>query len=483
MANCCPPGATRRRPAATSCARPRAPAASWPSSPSPSRLATAPRAASARRTRRPLLPRGVGKADRRQRRHRVRRLHQQRRTVGDRGEHWNAAPRRLPVPARGERRLRLRRSGEPQHRRHRRVRRVPYAQAPWRRRRRRRAARTTGRRTASTSTATASIDLDLPGMGADPRHKDIFVELDFMPPHRFDAGGRRRRSRRPSPTRRSRNPDGTTGIALHLDNGADSVMNPRTGALWGSRSRQSSIPHQDVARVRRRRPSTTGARSTRSRTPTSPPRAAGVPLRDLRARTRRHGSAASRATSPAATCSSRSAPAAWPATGSDCTLDATRPGRDADARARPQPRPAPRRRRRPDLNKPNYLSVMNYNFQLTGPDAGQPHRSSWTTRASRSPLNETRARRGARLRRSRAVRRRASTRSGVCPNGAQTAWFARGRADRLQLRRGDRRHGRRPTSTATAPRPRCRRSSTGPRSSSTAARSAAPAWRCRHRPR
>ena len=32
-----------------------------------------------------------------------------------------------------------------------------------------------------------SIDLDLPGMGADPRHKDLFVELDFMPPHRFDA--------------------------------------------------------------------------------------------------------------------------------------------------------------------------------------------------------------------------------------------------------------------------------------------------------
>ena len=32
-----------------------------------------------------------------------------------------------------------------------------------------------------------TIDLDLPGMGADPRHKDLFVELDFMPPHRFDA--------------------------------------------------------------------------------------------------------------------------------------------------------------------------------------------------------------------------------------------------------------------------------------------------------
>ena len=27
----------------------------------------------------------------------------------------------------------------------------------------------------------------LPGMGADPRLKDLFVELDLMPPHRFDA--------------------------------------------------------------------------------------------------------------------------------------------------------------------------------------------------------------------------------------------------------------------------------------------------------
>ena len=42
------------------------------------------------------------------------------------------------------------------------------------------------------------------------------------------------------------NPDGTPGIALHLDNGPDSVMNPKTGATWGSRSRQNSLVHQDV---------------------------------------------------------------------------------------------------------------------------------------------------------------------------------------------------------------------------------------------
>ena len=90
-----------------------------------------------------------------------------------------------------------------------------------------------------------TIDLDLPAMGADPRHKDIFVELDFMPPHRFDpaAGPELTKAFADAPVQ---NPDGTTGIALHLDNGADSVMNPRTGALWGSRSRQDSIPHQDM---------------------------------------------------------------------------------------------------------------------------------------------------------------------------------------------------------------------------------------------
>ncbi len=90
-----------------------------------------------------------------------------------------------------------------------------------------------------------SIDLDLPAMGADPRHKDIFVELDFMPPHRFElsAGTQIAKAFADAPVS---NPDGTTGIALHLDNGTDSVMDPRTDAVWGSRSRQTSISHQDV---------------------------------------------------------------------------------------------------------------------------------------------------------------------------------------------------------------------------------------------
>ena len=33
-----------------------------------------------------------------------------------------------------------------------------------------------------------TVDLDLPAMGADPRRKDLFLELDFMPPHRLAQG-------------------------------------------------------------------------------------------------------------------------------------------------------------------------------------------------------------------------------------------------------------------------------------------------------
>ena len=42
------------------------------------------------------------------------------------------------------------------------------------------------------------------------------------------------------------NPDGVDGITLHVDNGPTSVMDPATGALWGARSDQDSIAHQDL---------------------------------------------------------------------------------------------------------------------------------------------------------------------------------------------------------------------------------------------
>ena len=82
-------------------------------------------------------------------------------------------------------------------------------------------------------------------MGADPHHKDVFVELDYMPPHAVgndvilpvvDAF-------RNAPVT---NPDGMPGINLHVDNGPSSVMNPQTGEQWGTHSRQDQIPHVDI---------------------------------------------------------------------------------------------------------------------------------------------------------------------------------------------------------------------------------------------
>ena len=82
-------------------------------------------------------------------------------------------------------------------------------------------------------------------MGADPLHKDVFVEIDSMPWTRpsnqamrmvVDAFAR-------APVL---NPDGQTGINLHIDNGPRSLMNPRTGQTWGQLSRASEIPGKPV---------------------------------------------------------------------------------------------------------------------------------------------------------------------------------------------------------------------------------------------
>lgn len=82
----------------------------------------------------------------------------------------------------------------------------------------------------------APVFLDLPAMGADPKHKDVFVQLDTI------ANG--------SITQAAlnivinafanapvSNPDGTTGINLHIDSGPNSTMNPVTGATWDALSK------------------------------------------------------------------------------------------------------------------------------------------------------------------------------------------------------------------------------------------------------
>jgi hypothetical protein len=80
-----------------------------------------------------------------------------------------------------------------------------------------------------------TIDLDLREMGADPDHKDLFVELDAQPGMRLDQAAIDRvvQAFADAPVA---NPDGTSGINLHVDNGPNSVMDPETGDRWGALS-------------------------------------------------------------------------------------------------------------------------------------------------------------------------------------------------------------------------------------------------------
>ncbi len=90
-----------------------------------------------------------------------------------------------------------------------------------------------------------TVDVDLPAMGAKPDHKDIFVEFDAMQAHELDPAALsiviQSFADSPDP-----NPDGTTGITLHVDAGPAAVMDPVAGKAWGALSESDEIPHVDV---------------------------------------------------------------------------------------------------------------------------------------------------------------------------------------------------------------------------------------------
>jgi hypothetical protein len=91
-----------------------------------------------------------------------------------------------------------------------------------------------------------SVELDLPAMGADPLHKDIYVEIDHMSGHALSqtAIDGVVASFGVAPVG---NPDGSRGITLHVDNGPSSNMDPRSaGSQWGDLSDQDTLTHQDV---------------------------------------------------------------------------------------------------------------------------------------------------------------------------------------------------------------------------------------------
>lgn len=267
--------------------------------------------------------------------------------------------------------------------------------------------------------------LDLPAMGAKVDHKDVFLELDFMPPHRLDQAGIAEviQAFASAPVG---NPDGTNGIELHVDNGSGSVMDPSSGALWGARSDQDEVAHQatlgsvtpgpgggyewgefDVLKLANfadeREPVFHYAISAHAHDGRFSGIARGIPSSDLLV-TLGAGCQALR--------------------GSDCTLDARAQagtlmhelghnlglshGGDDN-----------------DRYKPNYLSVMNYAFQLTG-----LVRADATTRLDYSrfalpPLNESALDEAHGFGQSAGSEPANNVTFGFCPNGVQKPWLLR----------------------------------------------------------
>jgi len=91
-------------------------------------------------------------------------------------------------------------------------------------------------------------DLNLADMGADPMRKDVFVEIDWMRRGPYARGHWPRRValeriRAAFDAAPVWNPDGSTGISIHLDAGPHSIMDPATGRQWNELSRSNSLPY------------------------------------------------------------------------------------------------------------------------------------------------------------------------------------------------------------------------------------------------
>jgi probable HAF family extracellular repeat protein len=101
--------------------------------------------------------------------------------------------------------------------------------------------------------------IDLPAMGANPNHKDVFVQTDYMETSvpSCDANGCvLGHSHQPKQSSMAflaaifaaapvTNPDGKPGINLHVDCGPDCLMNPVNGQTWGTFSQAQRVPHVD----------------------------------------------------------------------------------------------------------------------------------------------------------------------------------------------------------------------------------------------
>ena len=86
------------------------------------------------------------------------------------------------------------------------------------------------------------VDVPLPDMGSEVERKDIYVEVDNMIGVGLPNAALNivTQSFMAAPVS---NPDGTSGINLHIDNGPSSLMNPQSGAAWGGLSRSTAVPY------------------------------------------------------------------------------------------------------------------------------------------------------------------------------------------------------------------------------------------------
>ena len=97
------------------------------------------------------------------------------------------------------------------------------------------------------------VFIDLPAMGADPRHKDLFIHADWMGADPARPGA----VFKPNPRAIKMvvdafaraplgNPDGTQGIDLHVDLGPDSPLDFNGSTTWGALSRAGEVPYEEA---------------------------------------------------------------------------------------------------------------------------------------------------------------------------------------------------------------------------------------------
>ena len=112
----------------------------------------------------------------------------------------------------------------------------------------------TGRVVGTGNLAGQGTFINLPAMGADPLHKDLFVHADYMqqdpmrPTVNFKPLPRALKLVADAfATAPVENPDLKPGINLHVDNGRDSIMKP--GATWGDLSESGDVPFETTTGV------------------------------------------------------------------------------------------------------------------------------------------------------------------------------------------------------------------------------------------